>query len=81
MSFVPAPHPPEFRQRAVDLARSGVKPIAAIAQELSISESCLRNWLSQDDADAGRSNLSRLTSDEKRELAELRTKEVIGRST
>jgi len=68
---VPAPHPPEFRQRAVDLARSRVKPIAAIANELSISESCLRNWLAQDDADAGRSNASRLSSDEKRELAEV----------
>src|SRR3954451_14415324 len=29
------PHPSEFRQRAVDLARSGVKPVAAIAKELS----------------------------------------------
>jgi transposase len=73
MSFVPAPHPPEFRQRAVDLARSGIKPIAAIAKELSISESCLRNWLAQADADAGR-NSSRLSGDEKRELAELRKK-------
>ena len=71
---MPAPHLSEFRQRAIDLARSGIKPIAALAKELSISESCLRNWLSQDDADAGRSNLSRLTSDEKRELAELRKK-------
>src|SRR6476646_6352903 len=52
MLFVPAPHPPEFRRRAVDLARSRVQPIAAIANELSISESCLRNWLAQDDADA-----------------------------
>ena len=71
---MPAPHPPEFRQRAVDLARSGSKPIATIAKELSISESCLRNWLAQDDADAGRSHSTRLTSDEKRELAELRKK-------
>ena len=71
---MPAPHPPEFRQRAVDLARSGVKSIAAIAKELSISESCLRNWLSQDDADAARSNSLRLASDEKRELTELRKK-------
>ena len=70
---MPAPHPPEFRQRAVDLARSGVRPIAAIAKELSISESCLRNWLAQDDTDA-RSNSARLTSEEKRELAELRRK-------
>ena len=71
---MPAPHPPEFRQRAVDLARSGVKPIDTIAKELSISESCLRNWLAQDDADAGRSTSSRLTSDGKQELAELRKK-------
>ena len=68
---MPAPHPPEFRQRAIDLARSGIKPIGAIAKELSISESCLRNWLAQADADEGRSNSSRLSSDEKRELAEL----------
>ena len=71
---MPAPHPPEFRQRAVDLARSEVRSIAAIAKELSISESCLRNWLAQDDADAGRSTSSRLTSDGKQELAELRKK-------
>ena len=71
---MPAPHPPEFRQRAIDLARSGIKPIAALAKELSISESCLRNWLAQADADEGRANSSRLSSDEKRELAELRKK-------
>jgi transposase len=71
MSFVPAPHPPEFRQRAIDLARSKVKPVGEIAKDLSISESCLRNWLAQADADEGHTE-SRLTSDEKRELAELR---------
>ena len=71
---MPAPHPPEFQQRAIDLARSQVMPIATIAEELSISESCLRNWLAQDDADQGGSNSSRLSSDEKRELAELRKK-------
>jgi transposase len=74
MSFVPTPHPPEFRQRAVDLARSRVKPIAVIAKELSISESCLRNWLTQADADEGRATSPRLSSDEKHELAELRKK-------
>jgi transposase-like protein len=39
---------------------------------LSISESCLRNWLAQADADERGGSSSRLTSDEKRELAELR---------
>lgn len=42
-----------------------------IAQQLSISESCLRNWLAQADADEQGSE-SRLSSAEKRELAQLR---------
>ena len=69
---MPAPHPPEFRHRAVELARLGEQPIAAIAKELRISASCLRNWMAQDDADNGNLSATRLTSDEKRELAELR---------
>ena len=42
---MPAPHPAEFRQRAVELARAGDKPVAALAKDLGISESCLRNWM------------------------------------
>ena len=44
---MPRPHPPEFRSRAIELAREGAKPIAKIAEDLGISESCLRNWLNQ----------------------------------
>jgi transposase-like protein len=73
MLFVPAPHPPEFRRRAVDLARLGDQPVATIAKDLNISESCLRNWMAQADADEGK-NASRLSSDERDELAELRKK-------
>ncbi|WP_103349850.1 transposase [Amycolatopsis sp. CA-128772] len=36
--------PTEFRQRAVELARLGDKPVAALARDLGISESCLRFW-------------------------------------
>jgi transposase-like protein len=68
---VPPPHPAEFRQRAVELARAGHTPIAKLASELRISESCLRNWLAQAEADENGS-ATRLTSAEKRELAELR---------
>ena len=68
---MPAPHPLEFRQRAVALARSGVKPIGQIAKELQISESCLRNWLAQADAEDG-SRPDRLNGGEKQELSELR---------
>jgi len=44
---VPAPKPPEFRQRAVELARRREKPIGQIAKDLQISESCLRRWMDQ----------------------------------
>ena len=68
---MPAPHPPEFRRRAVELARLGEQPISALAKQLSISESCLRNWMAQADADDGGDN-SRLSTGEKKELAQLR---------
>jgi len=31
---MPAPHPVEFRQRAVELARTGDKPVALLAKDL-----------------------------------------------
>ena len=68
---VPPPHPAEFRRRAVELARQRSKPIAELANDLGISESCLRNWLAQADVDENGSQ-TRLTSAEKKELAELR---------
>ena len=68
---MPAPHPPEFRRRAIELARVGERPIAVVAKQLSISESCLRNWVAQADADE-RGSDSRLTSADKRELTALR---------
>jgi transposase len=70
-AVVPAPHPPEFRRRAVELARERTKPVAELANDLRISESCLRNWMAQADVDASGSS-TQLTSAEKKELAELR---------
>ena len=70
---MPAPHPPEFRRRAVELAREGAKPVGKLAKDLGISESCLRNWMAQADADENGSPV-KLTSAEKKELAELRRK-------
>jgi transposase len=68
---MPAPHPVEFRQRAVELARTGDKPGAVLAKDLGISESCLRNWMAQADADDG-GRQDRLTTGEKKEPTELR---------
>jgi transposase-like protein len=67
---MPAPHPPEFRARAVELARERAKPIAQIAKDLGISEGCLRNWLSQ--ADVGSGRREGLSTDERAELVRLR---------
>ena len=67
---MPRPHPPEFRQRAVELARLREKPVAQIATDLGISDSCLRNWMAQADIDEGRRE--GLPSREREELVELR---------
>jgi transposase len=67
---MPRPHPPEFRQRAVELARMREKPVAQIAEDLGISDSCLRNWMQQADINEGRKE--GLTRAERDELVELR---------
>jgi transposase len=67
---MPAARPPEFRRRAVELARRREQPIAQIAKDLGISESCLRRWMDVADVDEGVKE--GLTSEERRELVELR---------
>ena len=64
-----AAHPPEFRRRALDLVAQG-EPVARVAKDLGISESCLRRWMQIDDVDAGRK--PGLTTSEHKELVELR---------
>jgi transposase len=67
---MPAPRSPEFRRRAVELARLREKPIAQIAKDLGIAESGLRRWMAQADIDDGKRD--GVTSDERKELVELR---------
>ena len=67
---MPAPKNPEFRRRAVELARLREKPIAQIAKDLGIAESGLRRWMAQADIDDGKKE--GLTSEERKELVELR---------
>jgi len=68
---MPRAHPPEFRRRAVELARTREKPISEIASDLGISDSCLRGWVAQADRDEGRRD-DGLSSAERDELIELR---------
>lgn len=43
----PRPYPPEFRQRALDLVRSG-RSVPEIAELLGIARSCPYRWKKQD---------------------------------
>ena len=68
---MPRPYSREFREGALALARRGDRPVAEIAKELGIADSCLRNWLKQDQLDR-RERDDGLTSAEREELRELR---------
>ncbi len=70
MLTVPRPHPKEFRDDVVAVARRGEAPIAQIAKDFGISESCLRNWLHAADVEDG--NRPGATVSESAELRELR---------
>ena len=50
---MPRAHPPEFRQRAVELVRLREKPTSQIAADLGISDSCPRSWVRQADIEDG----------------------------
>jgi len=68
---MPRPYPQEFREGALALVRQGERPVADIAHELGIAESCLRRWMKQDQIDR-RERQDGLTSQERDELRELR---------
>ena len=63
------PYPPEFRAEAVRLVKTSGETIRQVAKDLGISDQTLRNWVAQDDVDAGRK--SGLTSDERTRMREL----------
>lgn len=69
MSIVPRPHPREFRDDVVAVARRAEAPVAQVAKDFGISESCLRNWLhAADVADGSRPGVTAAESAELREL-------------
>ncbi|SDE25242.1 Transposase and inactivated derivatives [Auraticoccus monumenti] len=67
---MPRPHPKEFRDDVVAVARRGEAPVAQIAKDFGISESCLRNWLARADVEEGRR--PGVTATDSAELKELR---------
>ncbi len=67
---MPKPHPKEFRDDVVAVARKGEAPLQQIAKDFGISDSCLRNWLRAAEVEDG--NRPGLTATESAELRELR---------
>jgi len=70
MSIVPKAFPEEFRRDVVAVARRGHAPIAQIAKDFGISESCLHRWLKLADIEDG--VRPGVTASESAELRELR---------
>ena len=67
----PSKYSPEFRQRAVRIARQSERPIAAVARDLGVHRETLRLWVRQDEADDG-TRADRLATVERGELSDLR---------
>ena len=67
----PSKYPPEFRERAVRLARESQSSISQTARDLGMHPETLRIWVRQDEADDG-SRADRLASAEREELTSLR---------
>lgn len=60
----------EFRERMIELVRSGRSP-ESLAEEFEPTAQSIRNWVAQADRDEGR-RTDGLTSSEREELARLR---------
>lgn len=60
----------EFKAEVVELVRSSGKSIAAVARDLDLTETAVRDWVRQADVDAG--DRPGLGSAEREELARLR---------
>jgi transposase len=64
------PYPAEYRERMIELVRSGRSP-ESLAREFEPSGQCIRNWVAQAERDAGR-RVDGVTTDERTELQRLR---------
>jgi transposase len=62
---------PEFKAEMVEVYRQGDRSIRQLAKDFDLTETALRDWIRQDDIDAG-ARSDGLTSDERAELTRLR---------
>ena len=72
---MPKPYPAEFRRDVIVVARKGEAPVAQIARDFGISETCLQRWLKiadREDGLTGPAGGDRGGGDSDAELRELR---------
>ena len=62
----------EFKAGAVQLVRESGKSVGAVARELDLTETALRDWVRQAEIDAGGGTPGALTTEEREELGRLR---------
>lgn len=62
----------EFKAEAVRLCKVGDRSIRQVAQDLDLTETALREWVSRADIDVGNGPPGALTTQERSELSELR---------
>ena len=62
----------EFKAEAVRVVQASGKTVGAVARELDLTETALRDWVRQAAIDAGRGQPGALTTDERAELTQLR---------
>ena len=66
---MPKPFPPEFRRDVVAVARRGEAPVAQVARDFGISESCLHRWVKTAEIEEGaRPGTTKEESEQLREL-------------
>ena len=65
---MPKAFPKEFRRDVVEVARKREAPVAQVARDFGISESCLHRWLQQADIEDGVRDGTPSESAEMREL-------------
>ena len=63
---------PEFKAEIVELCQRGDRSVGQVAKDFDLTETAVREWVRQAERDAGTRQDGGLTSDERRELAELR---------
>ncbi len=63
---------PEFKAEIVELCQQGDRSVGQVAKDFDLTETAVREWVKQDQRDAGTRQDGGLTSTGKQELAQLR---------